>query len=176
MAESIFRKESLDHVSSPEQLYDYIRVSNPPMWIVLAAILLLLVAGIFWAAVAVIPTDLPVTALAVQGNRYVCYLPPELGAGVKKGMAVQAGDRKGRVLEAGEIPESFREVSRSLPSDYSAYALGLKDWNLKMVLEFDSPVAETSGEASRSNGGTFLQVRITTARTRPLDFIFNPNR
>ena len=176
MAESIFRKESLDHVSSPEQLYDYIRVSNPPMWVALAAILLLLVAGIFWAATAAIPTNLPVTALAVQGSRYVCYLPPELGAGVKKGMAVQAGDRNGRVLEVGEIPESFREVSRSLPSDYSAFALGLKDWNRRVLLELDSPAEGTSGEASRSNGGTFLQVKITTARTRPLDFILNSGR
>ncbi|GHV91019.1 hypothetical protein AGMMS50268_15220 [Spirochaetia bacterium] len=176
MAESIFRRESLDHISSPEQLYDYIKVSNPGMWIVLAATLLLFIAGIFWAATAAIPTNLPVTALAAPGERYVCYLPPELGAGIKSGMSVQAGERQGRVVEVGETPESYREVSRTLPSDYAAYALGLKDWNLKIVLEFDSPAAGTSGEASRSNGGSFLQVRITTARTRPLDFIFNPNR
>ncbi|GHV45814.1 hypothetical protein AGMMS49546_32560 [Spirochaetia bacterium] len=171
MAESIFRRESLDHVSSPEQLYDYIRVSNPPMWIVLIAMLLLLIAGIFWAATAAIPTNLPLTALALPGNRYVCYLPAELGAGargigggIKSGMAVQAGERRGRVLEVGETPESYREVSRNLPSDYAAYALGLKEWNLKVVLELDGSAA----------GETFLPVRITTARTRPLDFLFNP--
>jgi hypothetical protein len=165
MTKSIFRRESLDHVSSPEQLYDYIRVSNPGMWVVLAAILLLLIAGLFWAATAAIPTNLPLTVLAVQGDRYVGYLPPELGAGIKSGMDVQAGSRKGRVLEVGETPESFREVSRTLPSDYAAFALGLKDWNLKLVLEFDSPGADN---------GSFLQARITTERTRPLDFIFNP--
>ena len=33
MNEEIFRKKSLDKVKSPENLDDYIRVSNPGVWL-----------------------------------------------------------------------------------------------------------------------------------------------
>ena len=39
-AASPFRQESLDRAKSPEQLDDYIRVSNPGVWMVLGAVLL----------------------------------------------------------------------------------------------------------------------------------------
>ena len=41
MNNSIFRKKSLDRISSPEQLNDYIRVSTPSVWMVLFAIIIL---------------------------------------------------------------------------------------------------------------------------------------
>ncbi|HAG12584.1 MAG TPA: NHLP bacteriocin system secretion protein, partial [Ruminococcus sp.] len=34
----VFRKKSLDRISSPEQLTDYLRVTNPGIWVVLAAV------------------------------------------------------------------------------------------------------------------------------------------
>ena len=47
---SIFRQKSLDRINSPDQINDYIRVLNPAMWMVLLGIILLLLAGILWAA------------------------------------------------------------------------------------------------------------------------------
>ena len=44
----IFRQKSINKVSSPEKLDDYIRVTTPSVWIVLIAIVLLLVGGIVW--------------------------------------------------------------------------------------------------------------------------------
>ena len=38
----LFRKKSMDRVSSPEQLNDYIRVTSPGLWLVLAAVVILL--------------------------------------------------------------------------------------------------------------------------------------
>lgn len=46
MNEQVFRKKSVDRVSSPEQLNEYIRVSNPGVWMILAAIIVLLVGAI----------------------------------------------------------------------------------------------------------------------------------
>ena len=42
---NIFRKKALDRISSPENLTDYLRVANPGIWVVLAAVILLL-AGV----------------------------------------------------------------------------------------------------------------------------------
>ncbi len=45
MSDQIFRKKSLDRISSPEQLNDYIRVANPGIWMILAAVIILLAGG-----------------------------------------------------------------------------------------------------------------------------------
>ena len=44
----IFREKSLERVSSPEQLNDYIRVTTPSVWIVLIALVVLLVGMLAW--------------------------------------------------------------------------------------------------------------------------------
>jgi len=48
MNNSLFKQESIDRVSSPEKLDDYIRVTTPSVWIILIAIVILLVGTIFW--------------------------------------------------------------------------------------------------------------------------------
>lgn len=48
MNSSIFREKSIERVSSPEKLDDYIRVTTPSVWITLAAIVILLVGVIAW--------------------------------------------------------------------------------------------------------------------------------
>ena len=49
--QTVFRKKTLDRISSPEQLTDYLRVTNPGIWVILAAVILLL-AGVFaWSMV-----------------------------------------------------------------------------------------------------------------------------
>lgn len=45
---SIFRQKSIDRVSSPEKLDDYIRVTKPSVWMTLAAVGVLLVGTIVW--------------------------------------------------------------------------------------------------------------------------------
>ena len=45
---SIFRQKSLDKVSSPEKLDDYIKVTTPSVWITRIAIVLLLVGAVVW--------------------------------------------------------------------------------------------------------------------------------
>ena len=40
--QAVFRKKSLDRVNSPEQLNEYIRVANPGVWVILAAVIVLL--------------------------------------------------------------------------------------------------------------------------------------
>ena len=46
----VFREKSLERVSSPEQLDDYIRVATPPVWLVLLALVILIVGIFVWSA------------------------------------------------------------------------------------------------------------------------------
>lgn len=50
----LFRKKSLDRVSSPEQLNDYIRVTTPSVWLVLLAIIILLAGMIAWSVLGTV--------------------------------------------------------------------------------------------------------------------------
>ena len=45
----IFREKSMERVSSPEELNDYIRVTTPSVWIVLIALAVLLVGMLGWS-------------------------------------------------------------------------------------------------------------------------------
>ena len=57
MEKDIFRKNSLERLSSPEKLNEYIRVSRPSVWIILSAIIILTAALAFWACNSVITQD-----------------------------------------------------------------------------------------------------------------------
>ncbi len=47
--DGLFRKKSLERVTSPEKLNDYIRVTTPPVWLVLSAVTVLLLGIIAWS-------------------------------------------------------------------------------------------------------------------------------
>ncbi|MBO4916083.1 MAG: hypothetical protein J5449_12875 [Oscillospiraceae bacterium] len=48
----LFREKSMERVSSPEQLNDYIRVTTPSVWLVLAAVTLLLLGILAWSTLS----------------------------------------------------------------------------------------------------------------------------
>ena len=52
MDESIYRKKSMDRITSPEELGDYLHVTNPSVWVILAAIILLLIGMLVWSSFA----------------------------------------------------------------------------------------------------------------------------
>ena len=52
---NIFSKVSIERMSSPEKLNDYIKVSNPGVWIILGAIAVMLIAVIIWGITYELP-------------------------------------------------------------------------------------------------------------------------
>lgn len=77
----LFREKSLEAVESPESLNDYLRVTSPGVWLVLAAVICLLVGAILWGIFGHIKTTSPV-AVRVEDGRSICYIPYEKAAGV----------------------------------------------------------------------------------------------
>lgn len=60
MEDKMFRKNAMAHISSPEELHDYIHVTSPRLWMLLTAILVLLVGFIVYASTAAINDTVPV--------------------------------------------------------------------------------------------------------------------
>ncbi len=50
----VFREKSLERVSGPEELNDYIRVTTPSVWLVLAALILLLAGMLAWSVLGTV--------------------------------------------------------------------------------------------------------------------------
>ena len=70
----LFREKSLEAVESPESLNDYLRVTSPGVWLVLAAVVALLIGAILWGVFGHIRTTAEV-AVSVEDGKGVCYVP-----------------------------------------------------------------------------------------------------
>ena len=112
--ETLFRKQTLDHISSPEQLTGYLRVTNPGVWAVLAAILLLL-GGLFaWAAAGRLETTAPVR---VYVEDHTARIIAADAAPVEAGMPLRILDQEVVVaaVEADEYGRTVGAAEISLP-------------------------------------------------------------
>lgn len=44
----LYREKSLERITSPEQLNDYIRVTTPSVWLVLISVIIMLIGILSW--------------------------------------------------------------------------------------------------------------------------------
>ncbi|MGN0597187.1 MAG: ABC transporter transmembrane domain-containing protein [Ruminiclostridium sp.] len=93
MNNSIFREKSIQKVQSPDNLNEYIRVSNPGIWILMVSIVFLLLGLCIWGCFGQLRTE--VQGQAVCENGVVsCLLPDENAAEVQPGMTAELGGRR----------------------------------------------------------------------------------
>ena len=91
MSEEIFRKKSLDKVKSPENLDDYIRVSNPGVWLLLVSVIILLAGACVWGIFGHIDSTVP-TVVSVENGEVSCRIAPEDVSSVRVGLIVRFAD------------------------------------------------------------------------------------
>ena len=66
MSDNIFREKSLKRISSPESLNDYVKVSNPGIWVLLIGVIVLLIGFLAWGTFGRI--DSKITTVGVVNN------------------------------------------------------------------------------------------------------------
>lgn len=101
MREEIFRKTSLDKVKSPENLDDYIRVSNPGVWLLLVSIIILLAGAFVWGIFGRIDSTAPAEIYA-EGGKVVCFAADEDISSVHEGMTVRFEGYEAVITEIGK--------------------------------------------------------------------------
>lgn len=67
MKQDLFREKSLKKIQSPEDLNDYIRVSNPGVWLILAAVIVLLIGACVWGIFGHLDTVVKTEAYVENG-------------------------------------------------------------------------------------------------------------
>ena len=163
MNQNIFRKASMEKISSPEQLNDYIRISRPGIWIALAAAFVLLASVFIWSVTGSLSVSVSAAGIA-RGGFLVCYLPPEEAEKLSEGMTAEieaAGT--GSVSAVARTPLSEQEAAASVEGDYAVYALKLGDWNVPVSIKTDAALEE----------GQVYRVSIATGSIRPAAFLLN---
>ena len=101
MEQPLFRKESVERVSSPEQLSDYLHVTSPAIWIVLAAVILLLASLFVWSSVTAVESYATGRAEVRGGVLTLTFDDAERAGNVEVGMNVKVGDLVTPVLSVG---------------------------------------------------------------------------
>ena len=112
MQSQLFRKSSVERISSPEQLQDYMRVTSPGVWMVLLAVVVLLAGLIVSSALATLESRIPTRAeVAGDGLTLEMALPLSQKDRVAPGMTVRVADREARVTLEYTQSDGIRVVA-----------------------------------------------------------------
>ncbi len=68
MSKQLFRQKSMDKITSPEQMNDYIRVSNPSVWMILGAVIVLLIGVCVWGVFGRLDSTLQTGGVCKDGQ------------------------------------------------------------------------------------------------------------
>ena len=121
MNEEIFRKKSLDKVKSPENLDDYIRVSNPGICLLLVSVIILLVGACVWGIFGHIDSTVP-ASVRIENGQAVCIISEEDISSVKVGQTVKYENQESVIKTIGEKNDKvyicILDVENSLPDGF----------------------------------------------------------
>ena len=157
MNDKIFRKKSMDRMSSPEQLNDYIKVTNPGVWMALAAIVILLIGVCVWGVFGTLETKLSVAAVSQDGQTLL-YVKEDNMASVQENMSVYIGDEIYKVTSVSAQPVAVTEEI----SEYARHTgeLSIGEW--VYIVQIDGNMPDGAYKA-----------QIVTDSVSPLYFVFN---
>lgn len=71
MEKELFRKKSIDRISSPEELNNYLRVTTPSVWMILIGIIIFLGGLLVWSTVGQLETIIDSVATVSDGEMEV---------------------------------------------------------------------------------------------------------
>lgn len=136
MDKSIFRKKSMDRISSPEQLDDYLYVTSPAVWVILLAVILLLAGFLFWGSVTKVESFAAGTAYAQKGVLTVTFDDENKAERVEAGMDLTVGDYVTPVLSVGrdENGKIFAVAEASIPDGRYEVKVGYNNTQLIDIL------------------------------------------
>ena len=103
MDESIFRKKSLERISSPESLSDYLHVTSPAVWLILTAVILLLAGMLIWSSAASIDSFVTATAHVEDGSMRILLDDEQYTGVLQPGMTVRVGSSESTITSSAAM-------------------------------------------------------------------------
>ena len=154
MENQLFREKSLNRISSPEELHDYMRVTSPKLWMILGAIAVLLVGFIVYASTAKMENTVPIKVdvqiyefepedkpgETVQQHVISGFLPVSWLDTVKTGMRVRIGSEEGIIGWIVTL-EGDDQISLIIDMDNKFIPLKSGSYDAELVLESTTPIS-----------------------------------
>ena len=157
MSDNIFREKNLKRISSPESLNDYVKISNPGIWVLLIAVIVLLVGFLAWGVFGRI--DSTITTVGVVNNGVLTtYVKEEDIESVSSSSTIIIEENEINILSIDKEPSKL---------DYSFNDSYLHKANM----EKDSWVNRIDSKVSLSDG--VYIVTIITERIKPISLLFD---
>ena len=158
MSKQLFRQKSLEKTTSPEQMGDYIRVSNPSVWMILVAIIVLLIGVCVWGVFGRLDTTLPTGGVCKDGQ-LTLYISEKDFDKLGADTLVSVNEKE---YALSEISESPVKLDTSY-DPYLIHLMGLSEGDWVYIAKADAPEIKD---------GTY-SVEVITERIKPIDFVRN---
>ena len=155
----IFREKSVEQLSAPEQLMDYLRVTGPGIWLILIGIIVLLTGVLIWGIVGNIKTTITVPAQVEDGSLH-CYVLKEDLNNADDIIDIRIGDQE--MQASVNDAETITMDTDDAPSLYETGYLKAG----KNVLVLTSNTDLKDG---------FYQADLTTETLKPIKMLFSKN-
>ena len=152
MENGLFRKKSLERISSPEELHDYMRVTSPRLWMLLGAITALLVGFIVYASTATMENTMPIEVKVSQYEletnaagevEYMtaieAHLPRTMKDQVDSNMMVRIGRIEAKIAYVGVGKNETIFLNIDPGMDYVPLEEG--EYDAELVLESTMPIS-----------------------------------
>ncbi|MBE9180194.1 hypothetical protein IQ268_16650 [Oculatella sp. LEGE 06141] len=184
---SIFRKESLERLSSPEQLDQLMQVVSPKSWLPLASLGSMVVLTLLWGVLGRIPVTATGQGVLVQSSSSSNELVGLSRFESREGKWIQPGMEvillPNSADSTGGIVAHVQSVSEpSITTLESARQLGTLDENrsIEVIIKLERDPATASGYKWTSLSGARLALspgttaiaRITLQEKAPIAFVF----
>ena len=128
--------QDVRRMSSPEQLNDYLKVTSPKIWLLLAAVVLLIGGLLLWSGFTTIESYATGTARAVGGELTVTFDDAKKAGKVQAGMEMTVGDVQTEILTDGtnENNEIVASAHAKIPDGLYTVRVGYKTTQVLSML------------------------------------------
>lgn len=146
MENRLFRQQSMDQVNSPEQIRDYLRVTSPKLWMLIAAVLVLLAGFLAYLSVAekeiTVPVRVKVENVQMDGREHAFVsfeIPTENRDNYRQGMVVRFNGVTGKIRYFVETEDT---TVVAVEPDNPRATIEAGDFDAAVVIESSTPIAE----------------------------------
>ena len=157
MEDNIFREKSLKRISSPESLNDYVKVSNPGVWVLLIGIIFLLLGFLAWGIFGKIDSSVS-SFIVVNNHKAVTYIKEDKVKDITDDSFVLVNEKKYKIDSISDYPIQLNADVK----DVFLHIADLKNGDWVYVIGFSiDDIAN----------GTF-ESKIVTESIKPISLLF----
>ena len=173
---SVYRKVSLERLSSPEQLDMLVQVTDVRGWLALSAIGILLVMVIGWGIWGSIPSQINMPAIVLNNEgveaaaqQAKLYVPYETSSTLAEGMTVTITPRNGtgapvagKISSIGQLPVSPATIASELGSEALTAVLVTSATPVEVIVTLEDTAVSPQ---------TLANATILISEDRPIDLV-----